>query len=55
MVCCYKDQMLVATYHLNRNIEDLNLMKLGNDKTNNDLISDFSENVLLDISFKTSA
>lgn len=41
MVCCYKDQMLVATYHLNRNIEDLNLMKLGNDKTNNDLISDF--------------
>lgn len=41
MVCCYKDQMLVATNHLNRNIEDLNLMKLGNDKTNNDLISDF--------------
>lgn len=31
---------------LNRSIEDLNLMKLGNDKTNNNLISEFSENVL---------
>lgn len=40
---------------LNGSIEDLNLMKLGNDKTNNNLISEFSENVLWDISFETSA